>query len=71
MKTVREVADILDIARQTVYSKMTDTFKEKYTSINDKGILVISIEGIEELKKNTVRPDSPNDSQETVQNDSR
>lgn len=65
MKTVRETADILGIARQTVYSKMTDTFKDTYTSTNDKDILVISDDGIEELRKGLVRPDSNTNSKAT------
>lgn len=66
MKTVREAADILGIARQTVYSKLTDTFKDTYTSTNDRGILVISDDGIEELRKGIVKPDSNKDSKATV-----
>ena len=54
LKTVREVAEELNISRQVVYSKLTIKFKEDFTmirKINNRNTLVIDNIGIEKLKK--------------------
>lgn len=70
MKTVREVAEELNISRQAVYSKLTVNFKENFTTIkkiNNRDTLVIDRSGIEELKKDIdnldCQVDSPLDNQ--------
>lgn len=65
MKTVREAAEELGISRQAVYSKLTDEFKEEFTTIkliNNRDTLVISKAGINELKDTIVKLDSKVDS---------
>ena len=64
MKTVREVAEELNISRQAVYSKLTVQFKENFTTIrkiNNRNTLVIDKDGIEELKKDMDNLDSQAD----------
>ena len=64
MKTVREVAEELNISRQAVYSKLTVQFKENFTSIrkiNNRDTLVIDKDGIEELKEKMDNLDSQAD----------
>lgn len=66
MKTVREVADELNISRQAVYNKLTVNFKAKFTSykkINNRQTLVIKRDGIDKLKLDLVKEDSQVDSQ--------
>lgn len=61
MKTVREVAEELNISRQAIYSKLTVRFKENFTmikKINNRDILVINKDGVEELKKGIDNLDS-------------
>lgn len=61
LKTVREVANELNISRQAVYSKLTVKFKEDFTTIkkiNNRDTLVINKTGVEELKKSIVNIDS-------------
>lgn len=65
MKTVREVAKELDVTRQTIYSKLTDEFKSKFTTnktIKGKEILVITTDGIKILKKELGKVDGKLDS---------
>ena len=65
MKTVREVAKELEVSRQTIYSKLTEDFKERYTTIETrkgKETLVIDRQGVEYLKKTIDKPDSQIDS---------
>lgn len=65
MKTVREVAKELNISRQAVYSKLTSDFTAKFTTkkkINNRYTLVISREGIEQLKSEVVKVDNQVDS---------
>ena len=64
MKTVREVAEELNISRQAVYSKLTVQFKENFISIrkiNNRDTLVIDKDGIEELKEKMDNLDSQAD----------
>ncbi len=61
MKTVREVAEELNISRQAVYSKLTVKFKEKFTTIkkiNNRDTLVINKAGVEWIKNDIVKLDS-------------
>ncbi|MGO1581455.1 MAG: hypothetical protein ACTHY0_04000 [Mammaliicoccus vitulinus] len=65
MKTVREVADELNISRQAVYNKLTVNFKDKFTSykeINNRQTLVIERAGIDKLKLDLVKENSQVDS---------
>lgn len=65
LKTVREVAEELGISRQAVYSKLTDNFKEKFTTIkeiNNRDTLVITEPGIDKLRQDIVKVDSKVDS---------
>lgn len=65
MKTVREVAKELNISRQAVYSKLTDKFKEEFTTtkqINNRDTLVITKGGLERLRQEIVKVDSQVDS---------
>jgi len=66
MKTVREAAQELNISRQALYSKLTKDFKARFTTIkkiNNRDTLVISSDGIKELKRDTVKADNEVDSQ--------
>jgi hypothetical protein len=66
MKTVREAAEELQVSRQTIYSKLTDKFKQEYTTIkmiNGKETLVINNKGLEYLKETVNKVDSKDDSQ--------
>lgn len=61
MKTVREVADELNISRQAVYSKLTVNFKANFTTlkkINNKDTLVINKAGVHKLKRDVVNVDN-------------
>lgn len=73
MKTVREVAEELDVTRQTIYSKLTNEFKMNFTTnktIKGKETLVIKTDGIKVLKKELSKVDSKNDSKINNNNDS-
>jgi hypothetical protein len=66
MKTVREVSKELGVSRQTIYSKLTDNFKKKFTTtkiVNGKETLVINNDGVDYLKNMVDKPDSQADSQ--------
>lgn len=66
MKTVREVADELNISRQAVYSRLTVNFKANFTTlkkINNKDTLVINKDGVHKLKEDIVNLDSRVDCQ--------
>lgn len=66
MKTVREVADELNISRQAVYSKLTVNFKANFTTlkkINNKDTLVINKAGVHKLKRDVVNVDNQVDCQ--------
>lgn len=66
LKTVREVAEELNISRQAVYSKLTVKFKEKFTTIkkiNNRDTLVINKAGVEWIKNDIVKLDSQVDCQ--------
>ena len=72
LKTVREVAKELNISRQAVYSKLTDRFKEEFTTIEkikNRDTLVVTDEGVEELRKDMDNLDSQSDSQDNSQVD--
>ncbi len=74
MKTVREVAKELKVSRQAIYSKLTDKFKEDFTSIesiNNRDTLVITKPGIERLRQEIVKVDSKVDSLLDNENDSK
>lgn len=74
MKTVREVAEELNISRQAVYSKLTVKFKEDFTTnkkIKNRDTLVIDKEGIKELKKGMDNLDSQVNSKVDKQIDSQ
>lgn len=61
MKTVREVAEELNISRQAVYNKLTVNFKTNFTTtqkINNKDTLVINKAGVHKLKQDIVNLDS-------------
>lgn len=66
MKTVREVAEELNISRQAVYNKLTVNFKTNFTTykkINNKDTLVISNDGVHKLKLDIDKVDNQVDSQ--------
>lgn len=66
MKTVREVADELNISRQAVYNKLTVNFKANFTTfkkINNKDTLVINSDGVHKLKQDIDKVDNQVDSQ--------
>lgn len=66
MKTVREVAEELNISRQAVYNKLTVNFKTKFTTIkkiNNKDTLVINKDGVNKLKSDIDKVDNQVDSQ--------
>jgi len=74
MKTVREAAQELNISRQALYSKLTKDFKARFTTIkkiNNRDTLVISSDGIKELKRDTVKADNEVDSQVDNEVDSK
>ena len=74
LKTVREVAEELNISRQAVYSKLTVQFKENFTTIrkiNNRDTLVIKKDGVEELKKDMYNLDSQVNSQDDKQIDNQ
>ena len=66
MKTVREVAEELNISRQAVYNKLTVNFKANFTTykkINNKDTLVITKDGVHKLKLDIDKVDNQVDSQ--------
>lgn len=74
MKTVREVAEELNISRQAVYNKLTVDFKTNFTTtqkINNKDTLVINKNGVHKLKEDIVNLDSQVNSRLDNQIDNR
>ena len=66
MKTVREVAEELNISRQAVYNKLTVNFKSNFTTykkINNKDTLVITKDGVHKLKLDIDKVDNQVDSE--------